>query len=73
VNTRGIQLANKYLLMAATCYKLKCLLKWMGETAQKERKILIQHFILLWRLLVQESRKSQLLGRLAAEKTSANS
>jgi hypothetical protein len=59
VNTRGIQLANKCLLMAAVCYNLKRLLKWMGETALKGGKTLIQRFVMLWALLVQESRKSR--------------
>jgi transposase len=35
VNTRGIKLANKCLLMAAVCYNLKRLLKWMGKDSEK--------------------------------------
>jgi hypothetical protein len=59
VNTRGIKLANKCLLVAATCYNLKRLLKWMGETALKEGKKTLLHFILLWLFLVHHGRKNQ--------------
>jgi hypothetical protein len=45
--------------MAAVCYHLKRLLKWMGEKEFKGGKKTLLHFILLWRLLVQESRKSR--------------
>jgi hypothetical protein len=40
VNTRGIQLANKCLLVAAVCYNLKRLLKCMGEDIKKQKKSL---------------------------------
>jgi hypothetical protein len=33
VNTRGIQSANKHVMMAALCYNLKKLLKWNRKTA----------------------------------------
>jgi transposase len=59
VNTRGIKLANKCLLVAAVCYNLKRLLKWMGETALKEGKKTLWHFILLWLFLVHHGRKNQ--------------
>jgi len=49
-STRGLQLANKCLLVAAVCYNLKRLLKWMGEDLKK----------LLWLLLVQHGRTHRL-------------
>jgi transposase len=72
VNTRGIQLANKCLLMAAVCYNLKRLLKWTSETDLKGRKMLFQYFILLWRFLMQSSRKNKYLLSLSANNTGAD-
>ena len=60
VNTQGIQLANKYLLMAAVCYNLKRLLKWISEAELKEGKMLLQYFFTLWCLLLPEDRKMHL-------------
>jgi hypothetical protein len=60
VNTRGIKLANKCFLMAATCYNLKRLLKWIGETEPKREKTLFQTFFTLWLFGVQGGRKIQL-------------
>jgi len=58
VNTRGIQLAGKCLLMAAVCYNLKRLLKWMGEDL---KKTLEQLLFVLWLLLVQQGRNSRFI------------
>ncbi len=60
VNTRGIQLANKCLLMAAVCYNLKRLLKWIEETAPDCGETPFEHFIFLWLLVVHQCRKYQL-------------
>lgn len=38
VNTRGLQLANKCLLMAAVCYNLKRLLKWTSDNLKNTCK-----------------------------------
>jgi len=59
VNTRGIQLANKCLLVAAVCYNLKRLLKWMSENAKNTEKMLASLVFVLWRILVQQERKNQ--------------
>ena len=59
VNTRGIKLANKCLLVAATCYNLKRLLKWMGESIQNPGKTLANCLSMLWLLLGQQARKSR--------------
>jgi hypothetical protein len=60
VNTRGLQLANKCMLMAATCYNLKKLLKWMGETELEGGKTLFQHLIILCQSLMHHVRRRQL-------------
>jgi hypothetical protein len=60
VNTRGIGLANKCLLMAAVCYNLKRLLKWMGEDFQNQRKSLAQLLSVLWLLLAPHEGKRRL-------------
>jgi transposase len=60
LNTRGIKLANKCMLMAAVCYNLKRLLKWMGEALKNTQKTFAKRFSVLWRLLVQQGRKSRL-------------
>jgi hypothetical protein len=57
VNTRGLQLANKCMLMAATCYNLKRLLKWISETELEGGKTLFQHLIILWLSLMYHARK----------------
>ncbi len=54
VNTRGIKLANKCLLMAAVCYNLKKLVKWMGESAKNGGETLAKWFFMLWLLRVQQ-------------------
>jgi hypothetical protein len=59
LNTRGIQLAKKCLLVAAVCYNLKRLLNRRGETKLKGGKTLIQHFVLLWATWVQKSSNSR--------------
>ncbi|ANE51949.1 IS1182 family transposase [Flavisolibacter tropicus] len=59
VNTRGIQLANKCLLMAAVCYNLKRLLKWMGEAEGKGEKTLGQLLVMLYWLPVLYSRRGE--------------
>jgi hypothetical protein len=58
VNTRGIKLANKCLLMAAVCYNLKRLLKWTSEVEPEGRKNAFSTYIALGLLLVQGGRKS---------------
>jgi transposase len=61
VNTRGIKLANKCLLMAAVCYNLKRLLKWMGENLTNTGKMLLKLFFsVLWHLRVQQGRTHRL-------------
>ena len=65
VNTRGIKLANKCLLMAAVCYNLKRLLKWIRETESNGGKTPFEHFIALWLLLMQGGRKYQLSAPVA--------
>ena len=60
VNTRGIQLANKCLLMAAVCYNLKRLLKWTADGIGNTKKTLHQFLFLLWLLLVQHGGKHRL-------------
>lgn len=60
VNTRGIGLANKCLLMAAVCYNLKRLLKWTSESIQNPGKTLAKCFFVLWLLMVPQDRKSRL-------------
>lgn len=57
VNTRGLKLANKCLLMAAVCYNLKRLLKWMGEGIESTPKTLVWLLSVLWPPLVQQTRK----------------
>ena len=58
VNTRGIQQANKCMLMAAVAYNLKKLLKWKETKVQtavlvlkKAGKSLCLHFLSLWQTL----------------------
>ena len=60
VNTRGLQLAGKCLLMAAVCYNLKRLLKWMDENLKNTEKMIAKLFFRLWLLLVQQDGKSRL-------------
>jgi len=60
VNTRGLKLANKCLLMAAVCYNLKRLLKWTNEGLQNPRKTLAQLLFVLWSLLVQRVRTNRM-------------
>jgi transposase len=59
VNTRGIKLANKCLLMAAVCYNLKRLLKWMGEDLKNTEETLAQLIFVLWYSMLLHGRKSQ--------------
>jgi hypothetical protein len=60
VNTRGLQPANKCLLMAAVCYNLKRLLKWTADGIGNTKKTLHQFLFLLWLLLVQHGGKHRL-------------
>ncbi len=60
VNTRGLKLAGKCLLMAAVCYNLKRLLKWIGDEQKNTQKTLSKLSFVLWLLLVQQSGKCQL-------------
>jgi transposase len=60
VNTRGIKLANKCLLMAAVCYNLKRLLKWTSENLQNTQKTLAQLIFVLWNSMLMHGRKSRL-------------
>lgn len=57
VNTRGIKLANKCMLMAAVCYNLKRLLKWISEDLKNTGRILAKRFSVLWLPVVQRSWK----------------
>ena len=57
VNTRGISLANKCLLMAAVCYNLKRLLKWRQEAKEEDGKTLCLVMAMLWQLPVPNSRR----------------
>ena len=61
VNTRGLQLANKCLLMAATCYNLKRLLKWMEEEGKNTKETLAKCFFRLWLFVEQQDRENWLL------------
>ena len=60
VNTRGIKLANKCLLMAAVCYNLKRLLKWTSENFKNQEKTLVKCFFMLWFLQAQHGLKRRL-------------
>ena len=57
VNTRGLKLAGKCLLMAAVCYNLKRLLKWRDENSGKS---LANCFLALWLLVTQQTLKKRL-------------
>jgi transposase len=57
VNTRGIKLANKCLLMAAVCYNLKRLLKCIGESKETAEKSLVKLLLKLWHSWVQHGRQ----------------
>jgi len=59
VNTRGIKLANKCLLMAAVCYNLKRLLKWTQEGQKNIGKALAKMILMLWRRLAHYGRTTQ--------------
>ena len=61
VNTRGIGLANKCLLMAAVCYNLKRLLKWMGESSENAAKTACKMLFLLWRVLIPQAGKCRVV------------
>jgi hypothetical protein len=65
VNTRGIKPAGKCLLMAATCYNLKRLLRWISEVEVRGEKTLFQHFFTLRPLLEQGRRKNQMTVAIA--------
>jgi hypothetical protein len=43
VNTRGIQQANKCILMAAIAYNLKKLMKWTVKNVQADAKAMQQN------------------------------
>jgi len=60
VNTRGIRLANKCLLMAAVCYNLKRLLKWIGDEQKNTGKTACKRLLMLWLVMVQQTGKSRL-------------
>ena len=59
VNTRGIKLANKCLLMAAVCYNLKKLLKWTAEDGENRDKMPANLLLMLWPFLVLQGGKSR--------------
>ena len=61
VNTRGIKLANKCMLMAAVCYNLKRLLKWTGESLKNTEKTLAKLFSVLWLFFMPQDGKSRLM------------
>ena len=60
VNTRGIQLANKCLLMAAVCYNLKRLLKWTGDESKNTEKTLAKLVFMLWLSISQHKEQRRL-------------
>jgi hypothetical protein len=60
VNTRGIGLANKCLLVAAVCYNLKRLLKWTSENLKNTENMLAKRIFLLWLALMLHGRKRRL-------------
>lgn len=60
VNTRGIKLANKCLLMAAVCYNLKRLLKWIDESSENASKTACKMLLMLWLVMVQQDGKRRL-------------
>jgi transposase len=66
VNTRGIKLANKCLLMAAVCYNLKRLLKWMGEDLKNTEETLTQLISVLWYSMLLHGRKSRLYSAVSS-------
>ena len=51
VNTRGIKLAGKCLLMAAICYNLKRLLKWTSENSKNTEATLAKLLFMVWGIL----------------------
>lgn len=59
VNTRGIKLANKCLLMAGCAYNLKRLLKWTSEMKPEGGDSLFQCFFVPWLLIIHDVRKLQ--------------
>jgi len=61
VNTRGLSLANKCLLMAAVCYNLKRLLKWRQDEAENTPEALANCFFIVWLLIAPQVRKTRLL------------
>lgn len=67
VNTRGIGLANKCLLMAAVCYNLKRLLKWRSEAKPLEGKTLANCFFALWHFLMPQTTTNKLIAIRARE------
>ena len=54
INTIGIKQANKVMHMAAMAYNLKKLLKFMGKTAQANKKSLVTFLIRIWDAIVAE-------------------
>lgn len=60
VNTRGIKLANKCLLMAAVCYNLKRLLKWTADGIENIEKTHAKCIFRLWLLIVQQGAKRRI-------------
>lgn len=61
VNTRGIGLANKCLLMAAVCYNLKRLLKWTTAGNENAEKTLAKCLFRLWLFLMPQAGKCRLV------------
>jgi hypothetical protein len=59
LNTRGIKLANKCLLMAGCAYNLKRLLKWVSEMKPEEGEPLFPYFFAPWLLIMHDGRKAQ--------------
>jgi hypothetical protein len=72
LNTRGIKLANKCLLMAAVCYNLKRLLKWMGEDLENTRKYLQNAFQCCSISWCNSTKQAYLRWLLAAESITVN-
>lgn len=62
VNTRGIKLANKCLLMAGCAYNLKRLLKWTSEMKPEGGDSLFQCFFVLWLFIMHGVRRPQCIA-----------
>jgi transposase len=67
LNTRGLQQANKCMLMAAVAYNLKKLMKWQGQKANTVvkalQKPLKKAFLLLTDIITRYATLSKLIGK----------